>query len=165
MAVIALTSVASLKKLIGDDNYLAYTSPYVGTDADDYLEQFVVLGSEFVRDYLPQYDAASLANSPTIQRIATVIAAWQLSHERANPPHFLQLVNWAFDMLERYKTGQLFLHEATRTGNNAPGVINFEHRPENTRFPVLPDWYATAPYSLPGDRYHGLWFFYGPYLW
>lgn len=165
MAVTPLTTLAKLKKLIGDDNYTHYTEPYVGAEADAYLEEFIILGSEFVRDYLPAYpNPADLAASPMIQRITTIISAWQLSHERGNPPHLIPLVNWAHDMLERYKTGQLFLHEGTRA-DNGPAVVNFTYVPENSRFPVTVDWWATSPTSLPPTLYHGIWPFYGGYLW
>lgn len=167
MAIVRLTTLTEFKKLLGEENADNYTTPLVGSAADDYLLTKIDAASELIAASLPMHDASTLGDSSLIRECAKFIAGWFLSQERANPPHFAPGCQFAFDFIAKVKSGELYLDQSPRVSDNGPQVQNYEYQPQNYRFPVVLDWIATSPGSYPSDPYHGLWSLnsLSPYFW
>lgn len=148
---VLLTSIPEMQRLMGakgirlhvddtnpvDENYDEDTDTLVTTT--NTLDEIIQRASSRVLGYLyPRFNPTSCSENPVIREIATYWACHMLSRRRGNEPLYEQEVVENEDLLERYRSGELFLNvKSTGPRANLQSYIT-DNRFSRTPIRVVP---------------------------
>ena len=124
---VLLITLAEMQRLLGakgirlhiddtdptDENYDDSTDVLVTTT--NTIDEIIQRVSSRVLGYLyPRFNANSCSQNPTVREIATYWACYMLSRRRGNEPLYEHEVVENEDLLERYRSGELYLNVQSR---------------------------------------------------